>query len=145
MRSLTQQLDIIKVKTCWAWCTEKGPSINDVGNFSKFLTPPSPMLTVFSTICRQFGQIFDPFQLPTSYMDGPKRLHVLFAQSSHVHIVHPVHLASTASTTYGEHSGYTYPALKKIYSIKIDSGKDLFIKNRTRTVVTLVLFWFDFL
>ena len=24
-------------------------------------------------------------------------------------------------------------------------AKDLFIKNRTRTVVTLVLFWFDFL
>ena len=130
------------MKTCWACCTEKGPSINDVGNISKFLTPTSRMSTVFSTIRRQFGPIFDPSQLPTSYMDGPKRLHVLFAQSSHVHIVH---LASTASTTYGEHSGYTYPALKKIYSIKIDSGKDLFIKNRTRTVVTLVLFWFDFL
>ena len=25
------------------------------------------------------------------------------------------------------------------------NSKDLFIKNRTRTVVTLVLFWFDFL
>ena len=32
----------------------KGSSINDIGNFSAFLTPPSPCRQFFSTICRQF-------------------------------------------------------------------------------------------
>ena len=42
----------------------------------------------------------------------------------HKVLMYIVHLASTASTTYGEHSGYTYlPSLEKINSIKIDSSK----------------------
>ena len=37
------------------------PSINNVGIFFRFLTPPSPMMAFFSTICWQFWPIFDPF------------------------------------------------------------------------------------
>ena len=43
---------------------DKGPSINDVGNFSGFLTPPPPGRQFFSTIRRQFWPIFDPSPLP---------------------------------------------------------------------------------
>ena len=41
-----------------------GPSINDVGNFSGFLTPPLPCRQFFSNIRRQFWPIFDPSPLP---------------------------------------------------------------------------------
>jgi hypothetical protein len=37
-----------------------GPSINDVGNFSGFLTPPPPCGQFFITIHWQFGPMFDP-------------------------------------------------------------------------------------
>ena len=40
------------------------PSINDVGNFSGFLTPPSLMSQFFCTIRRQFWPIFDNWPLP---------------------------------------------------------------------------------
>ena len=41
----------------------KGTSINDVGNFSGFLTPPSPWRQFLSTIRWQFWPIFDPSPL----------------------------------------------------------------------------------
>ena len=43
-------------------------AINGVGNFSEFLTPPSPPYRqFFSTIRRQFWQIFDPFPPPNCW------------------------------------------------------------------------------
>ena len=40
--------------------TSRGPTINDVGNFSGFLTFPSPCRQFYSTIHWQFWPIFDP-------------------------------------------------------------------------------------
>ena len=57
----------------------KCPSINDVGKFSGFLTPPSPMSAVFLVLSAgNFDQFFipppGPYQLPTSLMDDPKAI-----------------------------------------------------------------------
>ena len=56
----------------------KGPCINNIGNFSGFLTHPSSCRQFFSTICCNFDQFFDPSQLPTSFMDDPKWKFTLF-------------------------------------------------------------------
>ena len=50
-----------------------GSSINNVCNFSRFLTPPLTHIGSFLVhiILRQFGPIFNPSQLLTSFMDGP--------------------------------------------------------------------------
>ena len=39
------------------------PSIEDVGKFLRFLTPPLSRRQLFTTIRRQIWQIFDPFPL----------------------------------------------------------------------------------
>ena len=39
--------------------------------FPDFWHPPPPSRQFFSTVRRQFWPNFDPFQLPTSFMDGP--------------------------------------------------------------------------
>ena len=48
----------------------KGPFINDVGNFSEFLTPPPPCRQVLVLSIGNFDQ--SPSQLPTSFIDGPQ-------------------------------------------------------------------------
>ena len=53
---------------------DMGPSINDVGIFSGFLTPPSPMSAVFLVLSIvNFDQFLTPppSQLLTLFMDGP--------------------------------------------------------------------------
>jgi hypothetical protein len=58
---------LISEYTIW----EKGPSINNVGNFSGFLKPPPPCWQSFSTIRRQFWPMFDSSQLPMLFMESP--------------------------------------------------------------------------
>ena len=47
-------------------------SIREVGNFFNFLTPPPHVGSLFKPIRPQILTNFDPSQLPTSFMDGPK-------------------------------------------------------------------------